>query len=117
MVERIGGVYATSPVESEKLLKQRDCSGSVLSKFVGNATRSRAWGHCFSTRKSAEKGHIFRRGRPHQIPNDVELVCIALTSQNRLPNKHFAKDTAAKSLVPGAKDAPIVTLTQHPKRQ
>lgn len=38
--------------------------------------------------------HYVVAGRPHEIPNQVELMGVALAGNNGLSDKHFAKYTA-----------------------
>lgn len=47
-----------------------------------------------SARELFPSRHYVVAGRPHEIPNQVELMGVALASNNGLSHKHFAKYTA-----------------------
>lgn len=62
-------------------------------------------------------GHVGLGGRAHEVPDEIELVAIALAGQDWFSNQHFAKD-ATKPIV----SYPIchlgrLSLTQLPIRQ
>lgn len=82
-----------------------------------------------SARELFPSRHHVVAGRPHEIPNQVELMGVALAGNNGLSHKHFAKYTAVGGQLwatPSKKKQKMKrwekrglhsNLTQHPTRQ
>lgn len=64
----------------------------LLSETMAKVTRSRPRLDCLRSGKVSKAWHVVLRGRATQVKDNLKLVVIALTSQDRLSPEHFSKD-------------------------
>lgn len=77
------------------------CSSDLLSKAAAQIPGSGSWGQALSARELSPSGHRIVIRRPHEIPNQLQLVDVALAGENGFPHQHFAKYTSIRRLASG----------------
>lgn len=117
MLQSINRVGSGSPIQLQKVSQERNGSRTKprdillagvrekgeaevisLSEPILKIARSSSGRNVVATRKRLPLRHGFFRRRAHQIPDNIQLMGIALASQYRFSDKHFTKDAAVQEL-------------------
>ena len=67
----------------------------LLSESVLEVPSSRTRCQALTAGEQLPTRHVLIGGRPHKIPNELELMCVAFTRQDRLPHDHLGEDAPA----------------------
>lgn len=84
------------PVQQHELCQQGHSLRAVFSESLRQRGWSRSRYQPLGTRKLLPAWHGLFRRRSNQIKNDIQLMVVALTGQDRLSCQHFTKDTSDK---------------------
>lgn len=96
VLEGIVRIGAAAPVELEEFSEERDGGGAVFSESLGKVSWSWVRLQGFRVGERPPSRHVFVGRGAAELKDDLELVTITLSSQDRLANKHLTKYTPTK---------------------
>lgn len=71
------------------------CEDHSLSKTVVHIARPWSWCKMLAAWSILPTGHILIIGRSHEVPDNLQLMGIAVTRQYGLTHEHFTKNATA----------------------